>query len=106
MLTAVRDERTMLQIEEHAKERSRMQTNSGRAKAGWLGLWLMALLAVGCSAPVVVPTQPVEAHQFQGKRGGVSVGVARNVERDQSRLSELGIADRENAFRPVDVASP
>jgi hypothetical protein len=24
---------------------------------------------------VVVPTQPIEAHQFQGKRGGVSVGV-------------------------------
>ena len=65
----------MLQIEKHAKERSRMQTNSGQAKAGCLGLWLMALLAVGCSAPVVVPTQPVEAHQFQGKRGGVSVGV-------------------------------
>lgn len=35
----------------------------------------MALLVVGCSAPAKVPTQPVEAHQFQGKRGGVNVGV-------------------------------
>ena len=31
---------------------------------------------------------------------------ARSVERDQSRFSELGIADRENAFRPVDVCAP
>lgn len=50
--------------------------NSRRATAGCSWLWLLALLAVGCSrAPVVVPTQPIEAHQFQGKRGGVSVGV-------------------------------
>ena len=50
--------------------------NSRRATAGCFWLWLLVLLAVGCSrAPAVVPTQPVEAHQFQGKRGGVSVGV-------------------------------
>lgn len=50
--------------------------NSRRTAAGYSWLWLLPLLAVGCShAPAVVPTQPVEAHQFQGKRGGVSVGV-------------------------------
>ncbi len=50
--------------------------NSRRAMAGCSWLWLLALLAVGCwRASTVVPTQPVEAHQFQGKRGGVSVGV-------------------------------
>ncbi len=50
--------------------------NSRWAAAGCPWLWLLALLAVGCSrAPTVVPTQPIEAQQFQGKRGGVSVGV-------------------------------
>jgi len=49
--------------------------NSCRAMVGCLWLWLMLLLAVGCTAPAKVPTQPVEAHQFQGKRGGISVGV-------------------------------
>jgi hypothetical protein len=48
--------------------------NSGRPIAGCLRAGLMALLVVGCSAPAKVPTQPVEAQQFQGKRGGVSVG--------------------------------
>ncbi len=49
--------------------------NSRRTMARCSCLGLLALLAVGCFASVKVPTQPVEAHQFQGKRGGVSVGV-------------------------------
>jgi len=55
---------------------SRVQVNSRWAVAGCPWLWLLALLAVGCSrAPTVVPPQPMEAQHFQGKRGGVSVGV-------------------------------
>ena len=49
--------------------------NSCRAMVGCLWLWLMLLLVIGCSAPAKVPTQPAEAHQFQGKRGGIGVGV-------------------------------
>jgi hypothetical protein len=35
----------------------------------------MALLVVGCFAPAKVPTLPVEAQQFQLRRGRISVGV-------------------------------
>jgi len=55
------------------------RTVSGRSR-----LWLLAVLAVGCSrASVVVPTQPVEAHQFQAKSGGVSVGVDPYISTDR-----------------------
>jgi hypothetical protein len=39
-------------------------------------LWLLVLFAAGCStAPAVLPTQPIQAQQFHGRRGGVLVGV-------------------------------
>lgn len=48
--------------------------NSRRATASCL--WLLVLFAAGCSsAPAVIPTQPIEAQQFHGRRGGVLVGV-------------------------------
>ncbi|MFI5338961.1 MAG: hypothetical protein ACHQ7N_03890 [Candidatus Methylomirabilales bacterium] len=66
----------MTRFDETANDRSRMQMNSRWAAAGCPWLWLLVLLAVGCSrAPTVVPTQPIEAQQFKGKRGGISVGV-------------------------------
>jgi len=52
-----------------------MQMISGRVRAGSVSLWLMVLLVMGCSGPPKVPTQPVEAQQFQARRGRISVGV-------------------------------
>jgi hypothetical protein len=76
VLTAVGEQGTMSRLDETASCRSRTQMNSRRATAGCSWLWLLALFVVGCSrAPAVIPTQPIEAHQFQGKRAGVSVGV-------------------------------
>lgn len=72
--------------------------NSRRATARCL--WLLVLFAAGCSsAPAVVPTQPIEAQQFHGRRGGVLVGVdpyftaeqTRAVFRGGERFPESGV---------------
>jgi hypothetical protein len=91
VLTAVEERSKIIGPDETANHRGQMQMNSRRPAAGCSWLWLLVIVAAGCSsAPAVLPTQPVEARQFHERRGGVLVGLDPYFTAERTRTAFRG----------------
>lgn len=76
-----------------------------RAMSRFNGVWVLALFAAGCSrAPVLIPTEPMEAYEFRQTQGGVRVAVDPFFTGERTRGTFRGGEDfAEKGLLPVRV---